>query len=109
MNKTDTTPGLVLAYLAASGNELYVFHANDSEGLDAYTADGFTITPLYAEQPASAAVEWQFRLREWPADSWNRIDKSQYEDYLTGKGWTGSVDDYELRALSLAAARGVAK
>lgn len=34
------------AYLAENANEAYVFFANDSESLDAYTADGFTITPL---------------------------------------------------------------
>lgn len=36
----------VVGYLAENGNEAFLFFANDSESLDAYTADGFSITPL---------------------------------------------------------------
>jgi hypothetical protein len=35
-----------VAYLAENANEAFIFFANDHESLDAYTADGFSITCL---------------------------------------------------------------
>jgi hypothetical protein len=45
----------VTAYLAENANEAYVFFANDHESLDAYTADGFAITPLVRHHRTQAA------------------------------------------------------
>lgn len=46
-----------VAYLAENANEAFVFFANDHESLDAYTADGFSITPLVRYHRAQEAEQ----------------------------------------------------
>jgi len=46
LRQSQSLPAGAVAYLAEAPNDVRVFHANDSESLDAYTADGYLITPL---------------------------------------------------------------
>lgn len=55
------------------------------------------------QRPDGEAVEWQFHMKEWPADAWNRIPREEYEDLKAGRNWHGPVDVFELRALYAAA------
>ncbi len=44
-----------VAYLAKNANEAFLFFADDHEGLDDYTADGFSITPLVRHSTPDAS------------------------------------------------------